>query len=236
MQTLHAHGPGHGHAHPAAPATEGKLIRWARFYDPLVWLITLGQPRRLRALPLDLAALRPGERVREIGCGTGAVTLPAARRVGPDGLAVGIDPAPEMIAEARRKARRARSRAQFRLEPAEALSFPAGSFDVVLSSLMMHHLPGDLKPRALAEVRRVLRPGGRVVIVDMLPGAAPMRYWHTGGLMAMMHRRHAPTSLPEAAGLPELAAFLRDAGFIAVETGPSRSPLMGYARGQVPEH
>src|SRR6476646_7846168 len=99
------------------PATTGRLIRWARFYDPLVWLITLGQTRALRALPLDLAALRPGERVLEIGCGTGAVTLPAARRVGPGGLAVGIDPAPEMIAEARRKARRAHNPAQFRMEP-----------------------------------------------------------------------------------------------------------------------
>jgi ubiquinone/menaquinone biosynthesis C-methylase UbiE len=236
MQTLHAHGAGHEHAHPAAPATRGKLIHWARFYDPLVWLITLGQPRKLRALPLELAALRPGERVLEIGCGTGAVTLPAARRVGPGGLAAGIDAAPEMIAEARRKARRARSLAQFRVEPAEALSFADGSFDVVLSSLMMHHLPGDLKQRALAEVRRVLRPGGRVVIVDMMPAAAPMRYWHTGGLVAMLHKGHASSPPPEAAGLPELAALLRDTGFTAVETGPTRSAWMGYARARTPEH
>ena len=230
MQALHTHQHGPG----TAPATAGRLIRWARFYDPLVWLMTLGQTRALRALPLDLAALRPGERVLEIGCGTGAVTLPAARRVGPRGLAVGIDAAPEMIAEARRKARRAHNPAQFRVEPAEALSFPAGSFDVVLSSLMMHHLPGDLKGRALAEIHRVLRPGGRVIIVDFQPGAAPLRLWQPGGLIAMIHKRRAPGPTPQAAGLPDLAALLRDAGFIAVETGPTRSPSMGYARGQAP--
>jgi len=63
----HQHGHQHGHRHqptqPAAPATEGRLIRWARLYDPLVWLVSMGQTRTLRALPLDLAALLPGEGV-----------------------------------------------------------------------------------------------------------------------------------------------------------------------------
>jgi demethylmenaquinone methyltransferase/2-methoxy-6-polyprenyl-1,4-benzoquinol methylase/phosphoethanolamine N-methyltransferase len=241
MHALHTHGPTSPdapHTHgptPDAPATAGRLIRWARFYDPLVWLMTLGQTRKLRALPLDLAALRPGERVLEIGCGTGAVALPAARRVGPGGRVVGLDAAPEMIAEARRKARRAHNPAQFRVEPAEALSFPAGSFDVALSSLMMHHLPGDLKRRALIEIRRVLRPGGRVIIVDFQPNAAPLRLWQPGGLIAMVHKRRAPTGTADAAaGLPALAALLRDTGFTGVETGPTRSAWIGYARGEAP--
>jgi ubiquinone/menaquinone biosynthesis C-methylase UbiE len=144
----------------AAPPTTGRLIRWARWYDVLLRFKFLGQLGKLRQVPLDLAALRPGERVLDVGCGTGELTLAAARRVGPGGLVVGIDAAPEMIEVARGKARRGLPPVRFLVEPVEALSFPDGSFDAVLSSLMIHHLPGDLKARALGEIRRVLRPGG----------------------------------------------------------------------------
>ncbi|HUS17706.1 MAG TPA: methyltransferase domain-containing protein [Chloroflexia bacterium] len=209
--------------------TDGRLIRLARFYDPFVWLLTLGRTRSLRAAPLDLAALRPGERVLEVGCGTGEVALRAARRVRPGGLVVGIDAAPEMIAVARRKAR---GTAHFEVQPVEAMSFPAGSFDVVLSSLMMHHLPGALKVRALGEVRRVLRPGGRLVIVDIQAGVGPLRIWQPGGLAGRIHRQQGHAAA--GTGLPDLAALLREAGFVAVQTGATASRWLGYARGEVP--
>jgi demethylmenaquinone methyltransferase/2-methoxy-6-polyprenyl-1,4-benzoquinol methylase/phosphoethanolamine N-methyltransferase len=250
MDTLHGHGQGpgephgHGHSHgtppghshgQATPATTGRLIRWARIYEPLLKIQLLGQTGALRALPLDLAALRPGERVLDIGCGPGELTLAAWRRVGPTGAVAGIDASPEMIAEARRKARRIGRGVEFRVEPVEALSFPAGSFDVVLSSLMMHHLPGDLKGRALAEVGRVLRPGGRIVIVDLQPTDKMPRLWEPGWLVARLHKRqpHAAASL-QPPGAP-LAALLREAGFTTVEHGPTRFGWVGYARGQAPE-
>ncbi|MFN8597986.1 MAG: class I SAM-dependent methyltransferase [Anaerolineae bacterium] len=72
---------------------------------------------------------------------------------------------PEMIQVAQRKATQARAEIEFRVEH-QALTFADQSFDVVLSSLMMHHLPDDLKPRALAELRRVFETGGRLVIAD----------------------------------------------------------------------
>ena len=72
-----------------------------------------------------------------------------------------------MIETARRKAARAQVEVDFRVGVIEQLPYPDGSFDVVLSSLMMHHLPADLKPIGLAEIRRVLRPTGRLIIVDM---------------------------------------------------------------------
>src|SRR3954463_9769437 len=96
----HGHAPtqhGHGGAQASTPHTEGRLIRRARLYDVRVALMLLGQARKLRALPLDLAALRPGERVLDVGCGSGDLALAAARRVGPRGAVYGIDASPEMV-------------------------------------------------------------------------------------------------------------------------------------------
>jgi demethylmenaquinone methyltransferase/2-methoxy-6-polyprenyl-1,4-benzoquinol methylase/phosphoethanolamine N-methyltransferase len=219
----------------AAPPTTGRLIRWARWYDVLLRFKFLGQLGKLRQVPLDLAALRPGERVLDVGCGTGELTLAAARRVGPGGSVVGIDAAPEMIEVARGKARRGLPPVRFLVEPVEALSFPDGSFDAVLSSLMIHHLPGDLKARALGEIRRVLRPGGRIVIIDIQATTRTPRPWEPGWLVVRLHKQHghpgAPVRRPGAA----LADLLHAAGFAAIESGPTRYDWLGYAKGHVPQ-
>lgn len=102
----------------------------------------------------------------DVGCGTGVLTRMAADAVNPQGEAVGIDPAPKMIEVARRNAARTNNAAKFRLGVIEALPFEDDSFDVVLATLMLHHLPPDLKWQGLREVYRVLKPGGRLLIVD----------------------------------------------------------------------
>ena len=79
---------------------------------------------------------------------------------------VGIDPGPEQIARARAKAARRHVPAEFQIGVIEQLPFPDQTFDVVLSTLMMHHLPASLKRQGLAEIARVLKPGGRLVIAD----------------------------------------------------------------------
>ncbi|HYN87661.1 MAG TPA: methyltransferase domain-containing protein, partial [Ardenticatenaceae bacterium] len=141
-------------------------MRWARFYDPFVSVLALGRRRQLRQATVALADIQPGAAVLEVGCGTGAVALLASERAGGEGAVHGIDPSPEMIAVARDKADRAGSTVDFQVGAIEALAFPDASFDVVLSSLMMHHLPRDLKRRGRAEIVRVLKPGGRLLIVD----------------------------------------------------------------------
>lgn len=233
--------PGHGHSHTqhpharaSAPATEGRVIRRARLYDLGISIMSLGQSRALRKVPIDLAALQPGETVLDVGCGTGDVTLAAARRVGPGGAVYGIDPSAQMIDLARRKAGRTGSAVTFSVEPVESMTFPDASFDVVISSLMMHHLPPDLRRRALGEIQRVLRPGGRLVIVDLQPPSRLPRPWEPGWMITRVHKMHKPNLAAEArTGGTILTDALREAGFDAIESGPTRYPWLGYARGYV---
>jgi ubiquinone/menaquinone biosynthesis C-methylase UbiE len=89
-----------------------------------------------------------------------------AEAVGPDGSVVGVDAAPEMTDYASRKARRL-SNCGFQLGDAGSLDFPNAAFDVVVSSLMMHHLPEEGRLRAVREMRRVLRPGGTLLLADV---------------------------------------------------------------------
>jgi len=94
----------HGHQAEADAATQGRLIRWARWYDLTVTLLTLGRAPATRERTAELAALTPGESVLEVGCGTGELSQRARMRVGPSGQVWGIDPSAEMIAVARGKA------------------------------------------------------------------------------------------------------------------------------------
>lgn len=158
----------HSHVDEQPAQTQGRLIRWAPYYDLSVNLITLGQSWRLRKMTVDHALIKPGDSVLDVGCGTGEVTIPAKVRAGKDGHVYGIDPAPEMIAVARSKAARKGLEIDFRIGVIESLPFPDASIDVVTSSLMIHHLPDDLKLRGLAEIYRVLKPGGRILIFDFM--------------------------------------------------------------------
>src|SRR6185436_20012274 len=131
----HSH-PFQGHSMEGPAQTEGSLIRWAPYYDLVTNLMTLGQARRLRKMTVDQALVKPGDSVLDVGCGTGEVTLPAKTRA-KDGKVYGIDPAPEMIAVAQKKAVHKKLEIDFRVGVIESLPFPDAMIDVVTSSLMM---------------------------------------------------------------------------------------------------
>jgi len=136
----------HFHAVEQPAQTEGRLIRWAPYYDLAVTITTLGQARRLGHMTVDQALIKPDDSVLDVGCGTGEVTL-LAKTSARDGKVYGIDPAPEMIAVARKKAARKGLEIDFRVGVIESLPFGDDSIDLVTSSLMMHHLPDELKLR-----------------------------------------------------------------------------------------
>lgn len=127
-------------------------------YEPL-WQRQLAPAQ---AAMLELARPRPGEQVLDVACGTGLITLAAARAVGPDGRVLGVDISDRMVERAARRANTLGlgARARFERMDGEALALPDASFDLALCGLGLMYLPDW--DRGLREMRRVLRPGGRL--------------------------------------------------------------------------
>jgi len=163
--------------------------------------------------------------VLDVGCGTGTLTLVAKRWAGPEGEVHGLDAAPEMIEVARRKAEKAGVAVDFQVGLVEDIPFPDGVFDVVLSSLMLHHLPGDLKRKGFAEMWRVLKPGGRVLAVDFAPPDSRLLR-----ALVSLFARHGRTRH----GFREMADMAQRAGFTRVQTGRTRFRVLSYLGGEKP--
>lgn len=210
----------HSHSIEGPAQTEGKLIRWAPYYDFTVNIVTLGKARSLRKITVDKALIQPGDSVLDVGCGTGEVTLLAKTRA-KTGKAYGIDPAPEMIAVAQKKAARKKLDIDFRVGVIESLPFPDASIDVVTSSLMMHHLPEELKTRGLNEIYRVLKPGGRLLIADfMRPTGSFLNH------IFIAFTRHQGLK----SGIEDLARLLKAAGFNQITQSDETVLLIGFVR------
>jgi ubiquinone/menaquinone biosynthesis C-methylase UbiE len=182
------------------------VLHHAKLYDFTVWLMTLGRERAFREKILRVARLKPGESVLDVGCGTGTLAIAAKRHVGPTGIVRGIDASPEMIARAEKKAASAQVEVAFQQAPAQALPFPEAQFDVVLTTVMLHHLSRPTRERCAQEMRRVLKPGGRVLAVDFAPRAESKGF---------IHRFHRHGHLK----LDDIIAILAAAGLNVTESG-----------------
>jgi ubiquinone/menaquinone biosynthesis C-methylase UbiE len=197
---------GHGQRH--AHGGKDAVIRWAGLYD-LAMRLWWRRGKRWRDGLLDRLELRPGQRVLDVGSGTGRLASALADRVGPGGSVEGVDAGSEMVARAEKNNRRRRRPVTFTAARAQELPFPDESFDAVTCTLALHHVAPDHRAAAVAEMRRVLRPGGQVLIAEF-DGAG-------GGLtpLARLHTRH-----PEHAGALDAAVdLLTAAGFTAVTRG-----------------
>ena len=192
----------------AKPKTIGLVLHWATGYDWLVWLVMRGRERAFRQRLVQLARLKRGDQVLDVGCGTGTLAIAAKQRVGPGVTISGIDASPEMIVRAKKKAVRASADVDFREGVAEAMPFPGDHFDVAFSTVMLHHLGPKLRKQCAGEVQRVLKPGGRWLVVDF---EGPAR--HAGGILSMFHRHgHIKPG--------DLGALVREAGFEIEDSGP----------------
>jgi ubiquinone/menaquinone biosynthesis C-methylase UbiE len=189
-----------------------------------VKLLTLGKENTLRRQMIQQAAIGRGATVLDVGCGTGTLTLLAKTEAGDRGQVYGIDASPEMIAVARQKAQRQQQALNFQIGVIEALPFSDGMFDVVLSSLMFHHLPSDLRQRGLTEIYRVLKPGGCLLVVDM---KRPTTLLQRIGIMALAHHQLNTD-------VHDLLPAMEQIGFVGNQAGSMSWSVLGFVRGNHP--
>ncbi|MGE5813471.1 MAG: class I SAM-dependent methyltransferase [Acidobacteriota bacterium] len=187
---------------------------WALpLYDPVVRIMGIG---RVWDALINQASIAPGQRVLDIGCGTGGLVV-RLKQLHPDVTVVGLDPDAKALARAQRKSEAAGAGIQLDQAFSDRMPYPGGSFDRVLSSFMFHHLSKEAKIRTLSEVRRVLGPGGSLHLVDFAgrPGAHGflMRIFHAGDVMADNAADRVITRMREA-GFATSARVKRQALFL----------------------
>lgn len=191
--------------------------------------------------PTAVASLRPGDVVVDLGSGGGLDALIAAERVGPTGRVIGVDMTPEMLARARKAAVDAgvADRVEFREGVIESLPVVSASVDVVLSNCVVNLSPD--KPQVFREAHRILKPGGRLSISDILlteklpEPVAQLAAAYTGCLGGAMLAEHYLAALAEA-GFTDIRHTRRSAaGMIeAAENDPTVAAFIeGYGRERV---
>jgi demethylmenaquinone methyltransferase / 2-methoxy-6-polyprenyl-1,4-benzoquinol methylase len=149
------------------PQVRAMFDRIAGFYDVMNSVMTAGLHHRWRARAADLAALQPGDSALDVACGTGDLAIELARRVGPSGAVVGSDFSDEMLARARAKA----PALAWEWGNALELPYPTGRFDAATVGFGARNF-SDLD-RGLAEMARVVKPGGRVVVLEITTPRRP---------------------------------------------------------------
>ncbi|MBU3060332.1 methyltransferase domain-containing protein [Nocardia sp. NEAU-G5] len=170
---------------------------------------------RLRAWAHEALAVRAGESAVDIGSGTGSEVMALAEAVGPEGLAVGVEPDPGLLTAAQRRATEAGSTAKFAPGDAYGLPFGAESFDAALCERVFQHLTAPA--RATAEIARVLRPGGRVVVMDSDWGTAIVHPGNRQVVQAVIDTLTTNTTNPFSGR--RLPGLLRQAGLVIDEVG-----------------
>ena len=158
-----------------------------------------GRRGRVYRRIVELSGAAPGDRVLDVGCSSGYLARFLAAAAGPTGSVTGLDPSEAAIAHARRP----RRRAAFVTGVAQDLSaFPDGSFDVVTSTLALHHVPARRRQDAFREMYRVTRSGGPLLVADFDPSRRVLRLH--GGAARM---RHAAASVGPLDDLAAAAGF-----------------------------
>lgn len=221
IERIHKDGSSHDHTHDGTTHSHNAPF-WVRHYDKIVGLVTMGRANKIHRDTLSLVNLQAGDVVLDAGCGTGKLILEAEKNVGHLGTAVGLDVEPAMIAQAKQKASKTGSHATFAVASIDDIPYPDNHFDVVFNSLVYHHLNETQKREGFKEVLRVLKPNGRLIVVDLNPT-----------------RRTLATSLPGHNQLAqedhvrhEAAEQMKQVGFSKVKVGTHPYKQLSYAIGE----
>lgn len=211
----------HLHGHSGARHGDGVLTH-PRLSEVKSAIGFLGRRREIFIRLATLARVRPGHRVLDVGCGTGYLTRVISPVVGPEGRVTGVDPSEPMLRYARR---RSPGNCTYVQGVGQALPFPDAAFDVVVSSLALHHVSAEERGTAVAEMFRVLRPGGRLVLAEFRPPTGPIA------------SRIAAVALPFAMRhdlSPLLGELVSGAGFRITDRGDLPG-LLTYVRAVRPD-
>lgn len=190
-------------------------------HDVLQAFVYGGRRRHVFARLVALSGAHPGDRVLDVGCGAGYFTRLLAEAVAPRGTAHGVDVDSEVIVQARHRV--GLSNCTFSVGDATSIDAPDGSYDVVVSSLMIHHLPEAQRARAVREMFRLARPGGAVLIAEFRPPRGRIGRW--------LVRRHSPAMADNRVDV--LEPMVREAGFVSSRQGDVR-PWIRYVRADKP--
>ena len=212
----------HQNAAAYEPVDEDKLMKsqmekLVPTYDAHMRITMLGRERALRETTVNLAQVKPGDSLLEIGCGTGSLTLAAKRRAGPSGKAFGLDLIPGMIELSRRKAAKANEEIAFQVGGIDDIPFPESQFDVVMCSLMIFLMSEKTRRKGLAEIYRVLKPQGRLLVLDLATPAQPVQKAIAKALFGGILEHD----------LRELLPLMQASGFSDVELGPAKFRILG---------
>ncbi|MDH2425419.1 class I SAM-dependent methyltransferase [Sphaerisporangium sp. TRM90804] len=208
----------HDHSHDEG----GGTIDHPRAYEVMAAVGLGGRRREVFTRLATLSGARRGNAVLDVGCGTGYLSRILSPVLGPEGRMTGVDPSPSMVEYARR---RAYGNCSYLVGEGQALDLPDASFDVVVSSLAVHHMPAAARGTALREMFRVLRPGGRLLIAEFRPPTGRLAVL-VANLLAGPAMRHNPREL--------LGDLIPGAGFHLRDEG-ELPPLLYYVRAVRPE-
>lgn len=188
-------------------------------YDSYMRNVTFGRERVLREATVNLAGVKPGDCILEVGCGTGTLTLTAKKKAGVSGRVYGIDLIPGMIEASKQKAAQTNEEITFQVAGIDSIPFSDSKFDVVMCSFMIFHMSEEVRKKGISEIQRVLKPQGRLLVVDLALPAQPLQRavakMFFGGML-----QHE---------LQELVPIMKACGFSEIEIAPVKFQILGLS-------
>jgi len=200
-------------------AMKEQLEKMVDSYDSYMKKITFGRENKLREATLIKAVIKSGDHVLEVGSGTGTLALAAKKKVGISGKVNGIDVIPGMIEVSKQKAKQANEEVSFDLGSIADIPFETNTFDIVICSFMIFHVAEKTRHKGISEIHRVLKPMGKLFIVDLgLPQGSIQRIIAKIFFGFMINHE-----------LEELTSLFEENGFIEIMNGKVGFKMLGLS-------